>query len=493
MGKTQKKYRGFIHDLFNNGEYKEEFKALTASTPSDLMKDYLPQFLASSLDTTEASRAALETFKRFATYFTGFQENRKNVYSGEAIATSIPYRIVHDNFPKFFQNVASFKTLQEQSPEVIADAQSELAHILGGKTLSEIFTIQNFNNVLRQNGIDFYNQIIGGVSKGESTEKVRGINECINLYFQQYSKDENFLKSHKKVKMIPLFKQIMSDRTTLSFVPIAFENDEAVNQAIGEYWNNEMCNFGYEGKNINVLDETVNLVSRFNEFDTSLIYITQKAKDDVSKRLFGTWNALGDEIAAYAESVPNIKSKKEREKYAKKAVYSIEEINAVLDYSADKNGQQEESLNRSFTAYFEDSHNQEESNHATNPKNKEYNTNGSLKEAVLQIKDTFDAYKSLFEESSQSEQKPLREDKKAIETIKSLLDGIQNLGHRLKPFVVSDELEKDADFYPLFDALYAQLAKIIPLYNKVRNYVTQKPFVTGKYKLTFDNPTLADG
>ena len=34
---------------------------------------------------------------------------------------------------------------------------------------------------------------------------------------------------------------------------------------------------------------------------------------------------------------------------------------------------------------------------------------------------------------------------------------------------------------------------LFPLYNKVRNYVTQKPYNQEKFKLNFDSPTLANG
>jgi CRISPR-associated protein Cpf1 len=54
-------------------------------------------------------------------------------------------------------------------------------------------------------------------------------------------------------------------------------------------------------------------------------------------------------------------------------------------------------------------------------------------------------------------------------------------------------LEKDADFYFSFDGLYAKLGGIVPLYDRVRNYVTQKPFSTGKFKLNFENSTLLAG
>lgn len=62
----------------------KRFKSLTASTPSDLFnkdKDFTDWFAQTSLDGIR--KDVLDTFKKFSSYFTGFQENRKNVYSSD--------------------------------------------------------------------------------------------------------------------------------------------------------------------------------------------------------------------------------------------------------------------------------------------------------------------------------------------------------------------------------------------------------------------------
>ena len=53
--------------------------------------------------------------------------------------------------------------------------------------------------------------------------------------------------------------------------------------------------------------------------------------------------------------------------------------------------------------------------------------------------------------------------------------------------------EKDANFYHDFDLCYERLRLIVPLYSKVRNYLTRKPYKTEKYKLNFENSTLLAG
>src|SRR5574344_895187 len=177
LEKVQAKLRKCIRELF---EKDDRFKTVTASTPNDLFKKILPDFLKEESE-------AVNTFKKFSTYFTGFQENRQNVYSVEPIPTAVPYRIVNDNFPKFIQDRALFLFIQEKCPQVISDTEHELSEFLNGKKLADIFSIKSYNDYLSQKGIDFFNQVIGGISGKAGDAKKRGINEFINLYWQQHA------------------------------------------------------------------------------------------------------------------------------------------------------------------------------------------------------------------------------------------------------------------------------------------------------------------
>ena len=85
----------------------KHFKELTAATPSDLITSVLPEF---------SDDGSLKSFRGFATYFSGFQENRNNIYSQEAISTGVPYRLVHDNFPKFLSDLEVFERIKSTCP-----------------------------------------------------------------------------------------------------------------------------------------------------------------------------------------------------------------------------------------------------------------------------------------------------------------------------------------------------------------------------------------
>ena len=73
------------------------------------------------------------------------------------------------------------------------------------------------------------------------------------------------------------------------------------------------------------------------------------------------------------------------------------------------------------------------------------------------------------------------------------MDEVQNLYHHLKLVDYRGEEQKDSNFYSKLDEILSQLSEIVPLYNKVRNFVTKKPGEMKKIKLNFDCPTLANG
>ena len=76
------------------------YRELTAPTPQKLIDNVFPGIY---------DNEAIRSFNRFAMYFKGFQENRNNIYSPEAISTGVPYRLVHDNFPKFLADIEVFE------------------------------------------------------------------------------------------------------------------------------------------------------------------------------------------------------------------------------------------------------------------------------------------------------------------------------------------------------------------------------------------------
>ena len=120
-------------------------------------------------------------FQGFTSYFTGFHENRKNMYSDETKSTAIAYRLIHENLPKFIDNIAIFKKIAETS---VADKFSKLykdfEECLNVYNINEMFDLDYYSIVLTQKQIEVYNGIIGGKTLEDGT-KVQGLNEYINL------------------------------------------------------------------------------------------------------------------------------------------------------------------------------------------------------------------------------------------------------------------------------------------------------------------------
>ena len=85
--------------------------------------------------------------------------------------------------------------------------------------------------------------------------------------------------------------------------------------------------------------------------------------------------------------------------------------------------------------------------------------------------------------------------KEKIEEIKQFLDNVKELQHYVKVLNgCGNELNKDESFYGDFAELYERLDDVItPLYDKVRNYMTKKPYSVDKFKINFECSTLMDG
>ena len=84
--------------LDKDPEQEERFKSLFSE---ELVKNILPNFVQ-----TEEEKSKVAKFRDMTTYFVGFHENRKNMYSEEAQTTAIGYRVIHENLPRFLDCVA---------------------------------------------------------------------------------------------------------------------------------------------------------------------------------------------------------------------------------------------------------------------------------------------------------------------------------------------------------------------------------------------------
>lgn len=431
--------------LKSNARYKRLFG-------KELICEDLPSFL-----TDKDERETVECFRSFTTYFKGFNTNRENMYSSDEKSTAIAYRCINDNLPRFLDNVKSFqKAFDNLSDETITKLNTNLYNIFG-RNIEDIFYVDYFEFVLAQSGIEIYNSMIGGYTCSDGT-KIQGLNEYINLYNQQVAKNE---KSKRLPLMKPLYKQILSEKDSVSFIPEKFHSDNEVLLAIEDY---------YTG-HIGDIDLLTELLQSLNTYNANGIFVKSGvAITDISNGAFNSWNVLRSAWNEKYEALHPVTSKTKIDKY-------IEKQDKV--YKAIK----------SFSLFELQSLGNENGNEITDWYISSINEcNSKIKEAYLQAQELL---KSDYEKSYD---KRLYKNEKATELVKNLLDAIKEFQKLIKPLNgTGKEENKDELFYGKFTSLYDSVADIDRLYDKVRNYITQKPYSKDKIKLNFDNPQLLGG
>lgn len=457
MEAQQKRMRQAISGLFKKDKrYEKLFK-------KELLTELLPSIIKDDgSGTITDKKADLDTFNRFATYFKGFHENRENLYKDEQKATAISNRVVNGNFPRFYANVKVYEYLNSAFPQIIAETEESLNKFLNGKKLSDIFNKDSFNAVLSQSGIDFYNTIISGIS--EEGQKVQGLNEKINLASQKLPAED---KAKFRKKMVMLYKQILSDKNTASFIPAGFEKNEEVYEAVRQFNEQEVDKY---------IDKIEKLFAAYNDYDLNGIVVPAKERTAFSSLIFGKWSVLNDGLLLLEQD--NAKkefSEKQTETMIKRISerdYSLAELQKAYERWAAENGVV---ADKTVKKYFS----------LSDLRNVESGENHTVT--------IIDKIKEAYTEIDFENQVNLQAEPEAATSIKSFLDEVQNLYHYLKIVDYHGEEQKDSIFYSEFDGIISGLSDIVPLYNKVRNFVTKKPGEVKKVKLNFECPTLADG
>ena len=468
--KTKKATKKKDLEKFQSGARKKIVEAFKKHPDYDklfkdgLFKELLPALIENSIDSEISNKEeALKVFDRFSTYFVGFHENRKNMYSEEEKSTAISYRIVNENFPKFYANVKLYNYLKQNFPQIISDTEESLKNHLNGKKLDDIFNVESFNDVLAQSGIDFYNTVIGGIST--ETEKVQGLNEKINLARQQLPAEE---KNKLRGKMVVLFKQILSDKGTSSFIPVGFNNNDEVYSSVQSF-NDEFVNLS--------VCETKELFKQVAEFNLREIYVPAKSLTNFSQNIFGSWSILTEGLFLLEkDKVKKALSENQEEKINKeiaKKDYSLDELQVAYERYCNEHNF---SVEKNCKDYFD-----VVDYRAENEK--------SDKKKVSILSAITESYSKIDFENIHD----LQQEKEAATPIKTYLDEVQNLYHHLKLVDYRGEEQKDSTFYSKLDEILTELSEIVPLYNKVRNFVTKKPGEVKKIRLKFDSPTCANG
>lgn len=480
LQKIQENLRKQISDRFTKSE---QYKRLFGK---ELIKEDLSEFVNTSQfehyirtqkgndlsdeqvrQIQERTLEDIDQFKDFTTYFSGFHQNRQNMYVADDKATSIAHRMIDENLPKFIDNMKTFAEIAESDvAEHFADIYTAMESYLNVNDIREMFQLDYFSMVLTQKQIDVYNAIIGGKTLADGT-KIQGLNEYVNLYNQQQKKKEDRLP-----KLKPLFKQILSERNAISWLPEEFESDNEMLQSI------EKC---YQDLNTQVFGKLKTLLETLNDFDLDNIYLPNDLQlTDIAQKHYGSWAVINKAIEEDLKTVNPQKKRESGEKYEERIAkllkandsYSIGYINSLLKDRMENF--------KPLEAYF--------SNIGAEDDGKEQKLNH-----FARIENAYTEAKSLLT-AEYPDDKKLSQDKNNVEKIKNLLDAIKDLQRFVKPLLgCGTESEKDNRFYGDFAPLWETLDQITPLYNMVRNRMTQKPYSVEKIKINFDNSTLLAG
>ena len=437
-----------IVDAFKKGNtYSDLFK-------KELILNHLPDFV-----TDEQEKQMVENFSKFTTYFTGFNENRKNMYSDEEKSTAIAYRLIHENLPMFIDNIKSFARITEQEDiDFIADVEHSFKEELKGQSITQMFSLENFTNTLTQGQIELYNKIVGGRVE-DSGAKKQGINEHVNLYNQKH-------KDARLPLLKPLYKMILSDRVALSWLPEEFATDEDMLDAINET----------HGKLKDVLVDVRELLQNIDSYDTEHIYIANdKGLTDISQQIFGQYDVYTSAIKAELRDsiTPSAKERKDPELLDKR-INNI--FKASKSFSIDYLNSHIES-GKTIQSYY--------------AQLGAYDRNG---EQRINLLSQIDLAHVDAREILSGKHTSLNQSEESIKKIKALLDAYKALQHFIKPLLGNgDEADKDNEYDAKLRAIWDELDIITPLYDKVRNRLTRKPYSTEKIKLNFENAQLLNG
>ena len=547
--------RKHISDAFTkHAEYKRLFG-------KELIKEDVVFWLESELIAAQKNKAKdsvildlneditiIKSFDKFTTYFSGFHENRKNIYTAEAHSTSISYRIIHENLPKFIQNKQNYNFLQrndDKYPDIIHHLKN--AEIF--KTIEDsnnadpdsIFDLAHFNSTLTQSGIDQYNHVIGGISLQDGT-KIKGLNEAINLYRQKLNQQHK--KGEKPVRLAGfnmLYKQILSDRVHFSFRLGMVESDEALTQSIQNYYRHYLGAIQAEQVSdsehpfYDLLARLPKILDDLHQADITKIWLRNDTSlTGISQKIFGSYSVISDALGDYYEAINSdfiaakakiqaktgskTQSKKQdtntihempkkfidaKNLWLKSGYFNLETLNNALNHfkanldvsTEDKKALHELITDNLLINYFLD------------PQIKVEEVEGSdlpkqSKPLLSYVEACYQDIISILEVNADS-LNTLRQDEAKVAGIKKFLDSVQEIFWHIQPLHVKEikntegkiqvETYEQDPFYEQFTLAYDALGEITSLYNQVRNYLTKKPYSINKYKLNFENAELLAG
>lgn len=429
-------YLNSIHMAFANDD---RFKNLDKAAMFNL---YLPEYYK---DDAEAL-LKIKYFKGFTSYFANFNKNRMNIYSADDKASSIGHRIVSENFTFFNSNLHVYHEIKNILQDDLKKLEENISKDITPIKLDEIFTVNGFNDVLTQHGIELYNTILDGYSK-EDRSKVKGVNEIVNLSIQQHKLSKY---STNKLMMKKLYNQILRDHQSNPFNYETFEKDEDVINALKAVY--DEYHQTYKTKINNVLYTL--------PIDDNVLIPMQEIRT-ISYRMFKNYAGIENELhEQYRQTFGKCGklTQKQENDFKKKKVWTIHNVKNAIKVLNIKNNTQH-SLENYFTEFLDDV---------------------DITEHELQL--ALSDYNPIYKLSQQDN---------AITAIKTVYEQLIDL---LKTLNQYDHVSEAASS-TYIDQINVEHFRndVLDAYNKTRNYVTRASFNTQQIKLNFNNPNLGAG
>lgn len=422
----------------------------------------------------------INSFQKFTTYFTGFRENRENMFAHDEQKTAIPYRIVHENMEKYFDNCQRYEAIKKNHPDLYKQLNKH----------KEYFKPSEYTDFFNQTGIDDYNTVIGRKSDDQNGE---GINQTISIYRQK-----NGIKNYSLPLMSQLYKQILSIDDRIVFDSIASYED--LFNTIDTFYSGLM-----QSRSLLSIKDLIVMTCSDNDAIHG-IYIKRDSLSAISQTVYSDWGFIEMALKKHAEKA--YPKQKERDAWLRNDVFpvsviqnAIEEFAGGADYvTGSENGFDrvvktgENRLKDYFVSFGG------------------FNSNGSDERDFIEridmrhdeyvhVRDQFDSEGKIDGDRSLPRDDGYMGGRgfQQIEKIKGFLDSIMDLVHFIRPFYLYYKgkmipvPDKNPEFYGEFDFLYDELKGIIDVFNKTRNYITKKNYSVGKFKINFESPTFLLG
>jgi len=458
-------------------ELRESVASLFKKSDYEVKGSFFKNVLMPHVEGDPKKTELIKSFDKFTTYFTGFNENRKNIFSKDDKATTIGYRLIHENLPKFFDNCILYERIRNKFDDLVLSSEDELTQALGVTGLDEIFRPEVFAHVLTQPHITAYNELLGGYVDDQKV-KHQGLNEQINLYRQQKK-----LSNRQLPIFAPLFKQILAESQSQSFAPEPFENDKEMLTAINVFLYSV-------DKHIEQLEASV---KELHADEIEHIYFKAQSLTQLSQELFGRYDVIQSALQGYTDHHRDLfRTKAQREKFLDKTdFYSLYDLErAILEYV--------ESLDADHPDRNAISNDTPVQSHLKNKFKK-------LKQKIEEEKKTITPLLSKEKLSKdrklpKGENAPGGEGYRQVQQIKELLESYKTLAQTLRDLYPAKGRKRvevgspNMAFYNAFEEPFVEYDnECMALYNKARNYLSKKPYKRDKIKLNFEAPTLLNG